>query len=102
MLLDDGDRARLARIERQLAGEDPELARALDTWRPVRTHRPRRMAWALFGTGILFAVLALVLGSVGWATLAALTGAGGWYWLRTSRPPTVVVTDVPNSRKDVG
>jgi hypothetical protein len=81
MHLDDGDRARLAHIERQLAGDDPKLARALEAWRPSR-ERPPRVVWLLLATGALFGVLAVLLTSVNWMLLAVVTAGGGWYWRR--------------------
>lgn len=75
MILDDGDRARLARIEGQLAREEPELAAALQRWRTPGKPWAARLTVA---SGLLFAVLAALLVSVGWALLAAVTVATGW------------------------
>lgn len=89
MILDDGDLKRLARIARQLDDEDPELVRALREWRPPGgPPRPWR-ARAALGTGIVLAVLAVLLGSGGWFLFGVLLCAGGWGRLRMIRgePP---------------
>jgi len=84
MILDDGDLARLARIERQLASEAPELAEALHRWRLPTGRGSSWVGWLFLVAGIVFAVVAVLLASTGWALLAAAASVPGW-WLRTTR-----------------
>lgn len=80
MTRDDGDRARLAEIERLLAREAPDLADALRCW-----HRPRRWLtpWTGTAAGIVLAVLAFLVGgpglvvALGWLAAASLC----WCWV---------------------
>jgi hypothetical protein len=84
MSLDDGDLVRLARIERQLEREDPELVETLLRWSPAEA---RSRVWAgrlTVAAGAVFAAIALLLGNVGWLLLAVVTSAAGWFLLRTA------------------
>lgn len=84
-MLNEGDLARLARIERQLAREEPELAEALQRMRPPHGPPPAWGARLTLAAGLVFAVIALLLGSVAWGLLAAITSAAGWCLLRAAR-----------------
>lgn len=78
---DDREATRLARIERQLAKEDPELAEALNRWRSPRPTGSTAWRWWAAGfvlAGLVFAALAVALGSVGWFVLAVFTAGPGW------------------------
>lgn len=78
MRLDDADRKRLAQIERQLSDDDPKLDRALRHGRPPRYAERPWYAWFALLTAVVFAVVAGLLASVGWALFAAVIGAGWW------------------------
>lgn len=98
MVLDDGDLARLARIERQLEREDPELAEALYRWGPA-PGRPRLWAARLtVAVGLVFAGVAVLVGSAGWVLLAVVTSATGWLLLRTAPGESVL----PRRRREPG
>lgn len=101
MNLDDGNAARLAQIEQQLAREEPRLAADLRRWRHPRGPWTARL---IVAGGLVFAVVALLLVSIGWALLAALTTAFGWCLSRVDRgdpplPPMEAGPALPRRRR---
>ncbi|MER7007712.1 DUF3040 domain-containing protein [Dactylosporangium sp. NPDC000555] len=50
-MLNDDEQWRLGQLERQLADEDPALARALSRHEPVRRWRVRLVTWAMVAGG---------------------------------------------------
>jgi Flp pilus assembly protein TadB len=68
----------ITQIEQRLAQEEPELAEDMRRWRVPRGARVPWAARLLLGGGVVIAVVAVLLASMGWALLAALTLAVGW------------------------
>jgi hypothetical protein len=99
VILDDGDRARLHRIERQLEQEEPELAAALQQWaaergvHPDAAGPPVPIVRRVVAAALVVAVAALLLDSPGWLLVAVLTAALGWCLLRSLGEPLVPGTD---------
>ena len=92
MGLSAGDRARLGRIEAELAGADPALVARFRRWRPSADDESAPPGWSAVPAWtvlvFLVAFCAWVLApSVGW--LVAIVGAVCWLrWRRAARKAT--------------
>lgn len=89
-MLDDATEARLVRIERRLAQEDPGLADALRRWRPPEPCPSPRWSPRVLVLGLVLCGFALVFDSVAWLVLLVIMTASGWCLakgLETQLPP---------------
>lgn len=103
-MLSDRERETLREIQRQLATDDPVLARKLDQPEPAAEQGQGRGIWLASGLGCLGLMFILLASQSPFGTLVFLVGAAvcGVLYLRAGRrqPATPRSSDEPEGGRD--